>query len=187
MALDPLATLSDLGARLGLDLTGDARATALLADVSAKVRGHTGRTFTLIEDDEAVVGVCGGVATLPNGPVTAVSTVTVDGTEVTFTWTTGRRVYDIDGIAATVTYSHGYAEVPDEIVAVVCQIAGRAYGVLPTDAGADESLGDYSIGASPAAAAGPLGMMNDERATLDRYKAAPAQPIEMGTWVPARW
>lgn len=166
-----LATLTQLGVRLGLDLTGDTRAQAILDDVSAAVVGYTGRTFTSVTET-VTVEVCCGIATLPEGPVTAVTAVEADGEPVDFTWTTGRKVM-VFGSTVEITYTHGYATVPADVVAVVCQIAGRSYGANPQNAGSGgEQLGDWQQPAySPAGAAGPLGMMNDERAVLDRYRA----------------
>lgn len=178
-----LASLSDLGVRLGLDLSDDSRAEALLADVSARVTNYTGCTFTTTTDDEVDVDVCCGKAVLPNGPVISIDSVEIDGNPVTYTWTAGRTIKDLQVIGpVTVTYTWGYDAVPDDVIAVVCQIAGRAYGVNPQNAAnTSESLGDWSIGTGAAGAAGPLGMMNDERGTLNRYKARPGA-VRMGSW-----
>lgn len=178
-----LATVSDLGVRLGLDLTGNDRAAAILDDVSASVRGYTGRTFASTSGT-VTVDVCCGKATLPDGPVTAVSDVEVDGDAVDFTWTSGRTVTVDTGLTSVdITYTYGWAAVPEDIVAVVCQIAGRAYGANAQNASnTSESLGDWSIGMGAAGAAGPLGMLNDERAVLDRYRAKPAAPIQQNAW-----
>lgn len=177
-----LATVANLGVRLGLDLTDDARAAAILDDVSASVRGYTGRTFTSTTGT-VTVDVCCGRAILPDGPVTAVVAVEVDGEAVDFTWTTGRTVtVDTGLISVDITCTFGWATVPADIVAVVCQIAGRAYGANPqTAATTSESLGDWAIGMGAAGAAGPLGMLNDERAVLNRYKAK-AGAIQQGSW-----
>ncbi len=166
-----LASLSDLGARLGLDLAGDERAAALLDDVSAAVEAYTGRTFTATTET-VQVNVSGGRATLPKGPVLEVLSVQVDDEDVDYTWTTGRIVTIPGQLAATVEYRHGHDTVPQAVVAVVCQIAGRAYGTKSTDSGTTSlSLGDYAIGTGGAAGAGPLGMLPDERRTLDRFRA----------------
>jgi hypothetical protein len=185
MALPPLADVSDLGVRLGLDLNLDTRAAAILRDVSARVRSLCGRDFTLVTDDEVTVDVCGGYATLPDGPVIEVDEVTVDGDSVDFTWTSGRKINAIaGGPTAVVTYTHGWAEVPDDIVAVVCQVAGRAYGTKPQDSGhTTQTLGDYSVGTGSAAAQGPLSLMADEKATLARYaRGNKAGTSRLGSW-----
>lgn len=186
MALDPLATVSDLGARLGLDLTGDERAAAVLADASAAVRTYCGHTFT--ETTETItVQVRNGVATLPNGPVSEVDTVEVDGEEITFTWAGGRQV-DVCASEVDVTYTWGYAEVPDVVIAVVCQVAGRAFGVNPQNAGSGpEQLGAYQVSVGVAGAAGPLGLLNDEKRALDAYRRKTRPAIRQSSWVPTGW
>ena len=180
-----LATVADLGVRLGLDLTADTRAAAILTDVSAAVRGYTGRTFTKTTDQSVEVDVCCGKATLPDGPVISIDSVKVDGDDITYTWTSGRTIRDLLACGpVTVVYTWGYETVPDEIVGVVCQIAGRAYGTNPQQAAApSESLGGWSIGATPAAAAaGAFGLMHGERDTLDRYRFRPSGPIQQDVW-----
>lgn len=166
-----LASLSDLGARLGLDLANDERAVALLDDVSAAVETYTGHSFTSATET-ITVDVCDGMAKLPKGPVLEVTSVQVDDEDVEYTWTSGRAIEIPGQLVATVEYRHGHDTVPQAIVAVVCQIAGRAYGTKSTDSGTTSlSLGDYAIGTGGAAGAGPLGMLPDERRTLDRFRS----------------
>lgn len=186
-----LATLSDLGVRLGLDLDGNDRAQALLDDASAAVTGYTGRSFTEDETTETLT-VEGGKVTLSHGPVLEIVSVEVDGDPVEYTWSSGRKV-TIDhvsdfawsgAVVVEVTYSHGYAAVPADIVAVVCQIAGRAYGTNPQRSGyTAESLGDHSETLGSSGASGALGILPDERAVLNRYRGRPRAPIAQTPWV----
>jgi hypothetical protein len=175
MSLDPLATIADLEARLGRALTGtDAdRAAALLVDASATVRNRTGQTF-VAETTTARLRVRGTQLRLPQRPVTAVNTITnVDGDEVGFTWHGGDSL-TLDSVPTVgwvdVDYDHGYEDVPDDIIGVVCNIAGRAFGT-PADEGGyqSETIGTYSYTVGATAAAGAAGLLNDERAILDRY------------------
>ena len=56
-------------------------------------------------------------------------------------------------------------------MAVVCQIAARAFGRPADQTGvSSETIGQYSYQVGGAAAAGPVGMLADERAVLDRYR-----------------
>jgi hypothetical protein len=192
-----LATLDDLEARLGSRVTDEDRAEALLDDVSAIVRAYTGQQFTLVEDDEIRVRVRNGSLRLPQRPVVDVTAVAnVDGDSVDFTWDSGDSV-QLEGFAAlrtsfevepfrhrdpwvNVTYSHGYETVPADIVAVVCQIAARAYGRTPDTTGVtQESIAGYSYSVGAAAAAGPAGMLADERRILDQYRR-PLSVIRVG-------
>jgi hypothetical protein len=183
-----LASLSDLSARTSITIAdGDVRALALLDDASAAVRAYTGQDFTQATTT-ARLRMRGGVVRLPQRPVTDVTAVQdVNGNDVAYTWDSGDAVYisgggvvvpfDVEPFRTTqatfldVTYEHGYATVPDDIVAVVCQIAGRAYGRAVEDSGmTQESITNYSYSVGAAAAAGGLGMLNDEKAVLDRYR-----------------
>jgi hypothetical protein len=175
MSLDPLATIADLEARLGRTLTDTDidRAAALLIDASATVRNRTGQTF-FAETTTARLRVRGTTLRLPQRPVTAVNTISsVDGDPVGFTWYAG-DIITLDSIPAVgwvdVDYNHGYEDVPDDIVGVVCNIAGRAFGT-PSDEGGyqSETIGTYSYAVGAAGAAGAAGLLNDERAILDRY------------------
>jgi hypothetical protein len=63
------------------------------------------------------------------------------------------------------------ADVPADIFAVICQIVGRALGRPADEAGiTQESIGSYSYSVGAAAAAGAVGLLNDERAVLDRHR-----------------
>lgn len=175
MALDPLATADDLAGRLGRDLS-DAeidQVEFLLADASAAVRAYCGQEFSLSESTVRV-RVRGGAARLPQRPVVSVATAAdTDENDVDFTWYGSDRVT----ISKTwlewvdVTYTHGYEEIPGEIVAVVCQVVGRALGRPADQTGlSSETIGQYSYQVGGAAAAGTVGMLADEKAVLDRYR-----------------
>lgn len=184
-----LATIDDLTDRLGRDVTTleALRLDRLLTDASAAVRSYTGQQFTEDETTDRI-RVRRSMARLPQRPVTEVDTVKdVDSNDVTFTWD-GQETLYLDpywGVAfeftfvprrvplqlVDVTYTHGYASVPDDIIAVVCSMVGRAFGVSPEMAGTTAlSLGDASISYGAAGAAGGIGMLMDERAVLDRYR-----------------
>jgi hypothetical protein len=180
-----LATTDDLEARLGTTVDID-RAQAVLDDVSATVRAYTGQSFTS-ESTTIRVRARAGAVRLPQRPVTAVESVAnVDGDSIEFTWDAGEivslsgfehsRTFEVNGYRTRipwvdVTYTHGYSEVPDDIVAVVCQMAGRAYGRTADTTGVtQESIAGYSYTVGAAAAAGPMGMLADERRILDLYR-----------------
>lgn len=193
-----LATVADVAARIGRTFTAEeeARVEALLTDASAAVRAYTGQTFDLVEDEEVRLRARNGAVKLPQRPVTGVAGVTsVDGDTVAFEWDHSDLVYvtglnpyarfDVEPFRSRdpwldVTYTHGYATVPEDIVAVVCQIVGRAFG-RPADATAvtQESIAGYSYSIGGAAAQGPLGLMQNEREALDRYRR-PVGTIRVG-------
>lgn len=188
MALDPLATTDDLAVRLGRDLTETevAQAEALIAGASARVRTYTGQDFTVVEDDTVQVKVRNGVARLPQRPVTAVAGVEdLNDNTVTHTWLNDDRVqvgvtalnwFEVEPyrnalLEVVVTYTHGYEEIPSDVVDVVCSMAARSMARGP-DSGAiqSESIAGYSYSLGATAAAGTVGLLNDERAALDVYR-----------------
>lgn len=146
-----LATTADLEARLGRDLTDDeaARATALLTDASGLVRDFTRQDFTAVSGDTIILRPVGSLLRLPQRPVTAVTSVSAVAPDGTSTATMTGWSWDgrdkIDLTFATfrpdwsspawsdrafpdtyqVVYDHGYATVPDVVVATVCAMVLR--------------------------------------------------------------
>lgn len=192
-----LASPDDLKARLGRDLTAEetARAGALLDDASAAVRGYTGQSFELVTGDDVVLRAVGGRVTLPGRPVQEVTQVEVIGGSpalpdfVTGDWLfdgidtvrigDGAAIvnlpeawWDDDGYPGTyrVTYSHGYATVPPDVVAVVCGMVLRA---LANPSGyRSETVGSYSVTYAVPATGEQLGvnLTRYEAKALDRYR-----------------
>lgn len=193
-----LATPDDLKARLGRDLTEAeaARAQALLDDASAMIRAFTGQTFDLVEDDVIVLRIQSGVVRLPQRPVTAVSSVVAvggglglpdvtvidwifDGVdqirigEGTFIINLPAIWWDDDGYPGTyrVTYSHGYAQVPADVVSIACGMVLRTL-TAPTTAGGvtSETIGSYSYRLDNPDVGLMVSMTKDDRTALSRYR-----------------
>lgn len=139
----------------------------------------------------------GHLVVLPQRPVTAVTAVmSITGSAIPFVWDgqgySGEgnfdRVYlwsNLYGFQGSwqsmyprplrdrvdVTYTHGYTEMPDEIVGVVCQIVGRALGTTPDESATQqETIGSYSYRVGTAAASGAFGMLPAETKILDGYR-----------------
>lgn len=187
MTLAPLATAADVTERLGRVLTDTEaiRVSALLRDASASVRNYMRQDIT--EATTTVrLRVRNGKIRLPQRPVISVTSVAnvVGGPIMFSTWegfdtiTTSTSVLDSFAVepyrygifAVDVTYKHGYAAVPDDIVGVVCSIVMRALGREPADAGImSESIQGYSYSVGAAGAAGAFGMLQAERDILDTY------------------
>lgn len=195
--MSALASPADLTARLGRDLTEQetARAEALLNDASAVVRAYTRQNFDLATDDEVVLRATGGRITLPGRPVQGVSRVEVLGGGVALPDFTladwlfdgidtirvgeGAAVinlpeawWDDDGYPGTyrVTYTHGYAEVPADVLSVVCGVVLR---VLTNPSGyRSETVGSYSVTYAVPATGEQLGtnLTRYEMKMLDRYR-----------------
>lgn len=182
-----LATVEDIEVRLGRTLSAEEadQVEALLDDVSAAVRAYIGQSVDT-DEQTARLRVRNGTIRLPRIPVTEVESVAdMDGNDIDFTWHAGQVVtlgasftdgWSIEPTRAgntwvDVTYTAGWGTVPADLVAVVCQIVGRAFGRPADSTGlTSESIAGYSYSVGGAAAAGPLGMLADEKAVLDRYR-----------------
>lgn len=186
MALPALASVDDLESRLGrqLDPPEAQRAAALLDDASAAVRAYTGQQISAAETTQRL-RVVNGEIRLPQRPVDEVTAIDdADGNPVAFSWWFGDRALLIGPYPewVDVTYTHGYVEVPAEIVGLVCNQVARSLGNAPDQTGyTQEQIGQYSYTIGPAAAAGPFGLLNDERAVLDRYRRV-GGVVRMDRW-----
>jgi hypothetical protein len=195
MALTPLATFDDLEVRIegGIPDSDAGRADAMLIDASAKIRRATRQTIS-VATTTATLRTVDRRITLPERPVTAVSAVTdLYNVAVTFAWD-GLQVvdftgwYDVVGNApewtATrrpnfplkVTYTHGYAEIPDDIIAICCASAARGLGSSLTDGNVrSESIDGYAQTLS----ADPLELLPSELEVLKDYRARSLRSIRM--------
>jgi hypothetical protein len=174
-SLPPVATTDDVQARILPRILTDAeltRAGVLLKDVSAKIRRYTRKSFIAITDDVIEIKAPDGIIKLPGRPIVSVSeVVALSGNEsiianIIVGWWTFDGIDEVDATDGgsalinlpedwndsnafpgtyRVTYTHGYAEVPDEVVSVA---ANAVLGVLtaPTVAAGvvGETVGDYS-------------------------------------------
>lgn len=178
-----LADLSDLQSIMSV--TDDSRATTLLERASATVVMYTGQTFERATTTDRF-RVRRGHVKLSQRPVNDVTAVVdKNANPISFEWDMGDRVKVASNVwgdfafepwtssiqVVDVTYDHGYDTIPEVIIDVVCQIAGRAYGTTP-DATAlnQETLGAYNYSTGAAAASGTLGLLAGERAALDKFR-----------------
>ena len=182
-----LADPIDVESRLGRAFTDveAGRVAYVLDDVSAVVRQYTGRDFTA-GSHTVRLRAKNGVIRLRELPVSSITSVTdKDGNDLSYQWDGLDRVtvWPASGVdwferewtagastVVVVTYVGG-AGVPDAVKAVVCNMTARALGQTPDQGGLQqESISAYSYSVGAAGAAGPAGLMNDERAVLDRYR-----------------
>ena len=183
-----LATTADVEARMGRDLT-DAerkRASVLLVDASAAVRGWTGQQFTRGERTAEFWWKGCAYIDLRGKSIATVSAVDEDDNTVTLEQVGATR-WLTDGWNGklTVTYTEGWTDVPDDIVAVVAQTVGRALGVhLDATAITQESTGPFSVSYGAAGSSGALGFLPSEQAVLNRYRVQ-GPPVNIGVrpWV----
>lgn len=155
------AELGDLEALLGDDFDparADVGARALDA-ATARIRSYLGQHIELVEDDELILDGTGRSALfLPELPVVEISSITVDGTALTYVVDAYDYAWTAAGVvrrrnAATwgelpqsivVVYSHGYANVPDDIRDVCLRLAARDL-VNPQRVSSENFRDDYSV------------------------------------------
>lgn len=189
--LPPLATVADLAAILGRTFTPaqEAQAERLLELASAAVRATTGQDITRatttdtfsIRRADPVLHRCAGVVTLPQRPVVDITSVSVDGAVtqdwwqdgsdlLLRSWSWGRPPAAHRPPQVTVTYTHGFDPVPDDIAAIVLQAANRAI-VNPSQLRA-ETVGGESLTYLVPHGGEALGVLLSEveKRALRRYK-----------------
>ncbi|GAA2781384.1 hypothetical protein [Streptomyces showdoensis] len=145
MALPALATVGQLAAWMQREPAELPEGAALVLDVaSAVVRREARQSFTR-GTSSATLHPDGGWVVLPQRPVIAVQSVRTGGQLVpSDRWQLVRdRLAVVDDQAVTVTYTHGYASVPGDVLAVVLTLAGRVL-TNPSDL-RQESVGSVSV------------------------------------------
>lgn len=157
MALAPLATVADLALR-GVDTTNTAQADALLAAASEAVRDAAGSTISTTTSTVTLMPNSGHWLDAP-GAVSEVASVSIDGAAVTDFRVIGGRIWREAGwltggwhAPVTITYTHGLADVPADIVDLVCSLVAGAMRAAEDDAYDShrdltyESIDDYRRG-----------------------------------------
>lgn len=197
--LSPLATVTDIEARLGRPLTvaETGRVAALLADASGKVRTYTGQAFSIVTDDSVKIRSQQGEIRLPQRPVLSVTSVTAigaggapnlpvvgwmwDGLDIIRTSITSPVInlaedwYDDDADAYPgtylVVYSHGGGSVPQDVLAVTAAMVMRTL-TAPTMAGGltGETIGPYSYRTDGSGVGTAVIMTKEDRAELKEYR-----------------
>lgn len=163
-----LATVTDVELVLQQEIVGDEKIAAAefaLLSVSAAVRNYCRQKIDRVTDDVVVLDSVsrGRLLYLPELPVISVSDVAENGVALAVTghyqllqpsgglYRVGRPwYYGLQTIA--VTYTHGYAVIPDDIMAVTARAASRLYqaGLRAAETGGvpgvvSKSLGDFAV------------------------------------------
>jgi hypothetical protein len=206
--VESLASSTDLSDRLGRPLTSgeEARALALLADASAKVRSYTKQSFSRVDDQTVVVRAQQGEIRLPQRPVLDVTAVIAvgaggapdlpvvgwqwDGLDIIRTCTDSPVINlpelwyeeDVEAYPGTyrVTYSHGDAQIPDDIIGIVARMALRTL-TAPTMAGGvtGETIGPYAYRTDGSNIGTAVVMTDDDRRELDDAGYRPKAGMSM--------
>lgn len=193
--LTPLAQTTDVQNALGRALTADeeARVGFLLDRASQKIRAWSRLQFTQQLADVRVLRIVKSAITLPQRPVTAVSKVQLIGFDgvlrypVPFQWDgldkilfyADYQVLNLPEIllnanttTAEVTYDHGYAAVPDDVVDKTAELVARC--LLAPLAPGVQSVQTGPMGYRIAAGYGALPTLtDDDKADLKAYAPRP--------------
>lgn len=203
MALPPLVNVIDVTDRLPSVVSVEERRVAsLITDASSAVRRFTKQDFTI---NQSTVGIrpIGHKLKLPQRPVISVDAITVKlpgGAQSTIPgwyWDGSDEVWLTDGGSiinlaeellfvlqwqtpiCLVTYTHGYAVVPDDIVGVVCSMVTRLITAPGLGGVISESVGEYSYRLSDTSAQGPMALTQAEKDTLKAYLPRRASTAEL--------
>lgn len=202
MSLSPLATLSDVQARMFRDLSEAevGRVDIMLGDASSVIRNYCRQNFTSVRATERIRPV-GYRVRLPHRPVVAVHSVSLLIRDLTlsalgYTWdgldeiwlADQRQVINLPEIAhewlatytpvAEVDYTSGYAETPGDVLSVVCSMITRSMSAPGGGGLITESVGEYTYRLSDAAAQGPLTLTEAEKTILNAYRR-PGAAVEL--------
>jgi len=164
-------TVTDVEEFLQLDIASDAAKLAAcqraITEASEAIRNECRQQIDLVADDQVTFDVATTRQTklfLPELPVASVAAVVEDGETLVegadedyqlgnFGILHRRNGYWVQGVqVVVVTYTHGYASIPQDIVDVATRAASRAYqaGLKAADAGgvpgiASKGLGDFNV------------------------------------------
>lgn len=143
MTLSPLATPEQLAG--WMQVTPDAlptSAVSVLEIVSAIVRAEARQSFTR-DTTTVTLYPLRGVVTLPQRPVVSIESVQRSGEPVPY-WSISPEGFRVAGCEpVSVTFTHGYASVPGDVLAVVLTGAQRVLS-NPNDL-RQETVGSLSV------------------------------------------
>ncbi|MFE5896852.1 hypothetical protein ACFQ67_05440 [Streptomyces sp. NPDC056488] len=168
MELPALATVDQLATWMQREPDELPSSAALVLDVASSIVRREARQAFTRGTSSATLYPHGGWVVLPQRPVISVQEVRGGGQVVPADrWTLVRdRLCVLDDQAVTVTYTHGYARVPGDVLAVVLTLAGRVLS-NPADL-RQESVGSVSVTYSAETIGASLALA--DRDLLARYR-----------------
>jgi hypothetical protein len=194
-----LATVADVQTLLGRSLSSEeaSRAAGMLKLASSSVRAEARQSFS-VDTYIFIAKPLGGLVRLHERPVVSVDAVRLindDGSVGvgiagwTFNGVDTINVGDITGIvingpedwepdSVEVTYTAGWAEIPEDITYVCADMVKTAL-LAPMAPVVTEQIGAYSYRLNDNAANGAVGMNADHRKILHRYRSAGFRSIGM--------
>lgn len=174
------ATAAELAAMLQRTFSA-AETTAAewaLDNATAAIKNYSRQRIEFVANDAVVLrGNWSDILWLPERPVTAVASVTVGTAAVlstsSYTWSRHGLLHAPTGWGGphdvvTVTYSHGFAVVPDDVKAVCLSAAARSFG--NPDNLRSETIGSYAVTYNTSATGEGVLLSRSEKETLRRYR-----------------
>lgn len=168
-----MIAISDLEAFLQQDLTNyPVEAQAACDQASAVVEDYCKRSFAQVEDDEITMRWRPSIL-LPDPPVTAITSVTVDGVASEYDIDASGRLWPAtQGDQITIVYTHGFVTIPDTVRLVALRLASRIFK-NPTGRVSYSVDGQSTQGATDVS---PRILTGDEMTMLNRrYRIKKAQ------------
>ena len=178
-------TTEELAWYLQVDESSLSEDTALLlADLaSAAVRDDLNQLVDFVADEDIVMyGDGTELLLLPQRPVVDLTAITLDGEDILASidirangalrrvvYTNGPYVRWPYGGLVEITYSHGFAVVPDAIKAVALALTAGAYS-SPVATTSSQTAGPFSVTYQSTASA-VMALSEEQRTKLDRYRA----------------
>lgn len=129
-----LATIADVEARLGRELTVDEtnKATAWLEDASALFVNRSEQQFEIGESTVRLFAKDGIVRLLQRPVIDIISVTDINGAEVDYTWDGRQTLFDVfTTLPVVVTYEHGSDDIPNDVVAVIAGMVARTLSIAP--------------------------------------------------------
>ena len=170
-----LATIADVEARLGRSLTvaEQPKAAAYLEDASALFVQRAVQKFEVGESTVRLFPKDGIVRLVQRPVIEVVEVKDIDGVEIDFTFDGHQSLYDLGAYTpVTVTYEHGSATIPADVVACVAGMVARTLSISPDAAAGvtQQSVGPFSQSYATWAVGGQVMMSPAEAKVADYYR-----------------
>lgn len=170
-----LATIADVEARLGRSLTvaEQPKAAAYLEDASALFIQRAVQKFEVGESTVRLFPKDGIVRLVQRPVIEIVEVKDIDGVEIDYTFDGHQSLYDLGAYTpVTVTYEHGSATIPADVVACVAGMVARTLSISPDAAAGvtQQSVGPFSQSYATWAVGGQVMMSPAEAKVADYYR-----------------
>lgn len=170
-----LATIADVEARLGRSLTAAElpKAAAYLDDASAMFVQRAVQKFEVGESTVRLFPKDGIVRLVQRPVIEVIEVKDIDGVEIDYTFDGHQSLYDLGAYTpVTVTYEHGSATIPADVVACVAGMVARTLSINPDAAAGvtQQSVGPFSQSYATWAVGGQVMMSPAEAKVADYYR-----------------